>query len=71
MNINGKKEKSVANIVGHLYSVDLIGGCIGGFFGGIVLSIVGILEACVILAILKIGSLLLLLTYKKKVVLSH
>jgi len=67
----GKKEKTVANIVGHLYSIDLIGGCIGGFLGGMVLSIIGILEACIILSILKMGSLFLLLTYKKNMVLSH
>lgn len=66
----GRKEKTVANIVGHLYSIDLIGGCIGGFLGGIMLAVTGILEFCIILSILKMGSLFLLLTYKKKMLLS-
>lgn len=68
-NGNSDSPANIGKTVGVLYSIDLIGGWIGGLLGGIILSMIGILEGCLVLAFIKAGSLLLLLTYNKKVVL--
>jgi spermidine synthase len=65
--LNPNNGDSIGKTVGLLYSVDLFGGWIGGVIGGLILlPILGILAGCIMLAILKISSLLLLLTFPKK-----
>lgn len=58
---------SVGTTVGLFYSVDLVGGWIGGLFGGFVLfPMLGLLMGCIFLAALKLGSLLFLFTLPRK-----
>ncbi|MCX8110765.1 MAG: hypothetical protein N3D15_05905 [Syntrophorhabdaceae bacterium] len=57
-------KNNIGRTVGLLYSVDLLGGFIGGLLGGIMLSVIGILEGCITLAVLKICSVLILLRYR-------
>jgi spermidine synthase len=58
---------SVANTAGILYSADLLGGWIGGIAGGLILlPVLGLLTGCLLLAALKLSSLILLLTCPEK-----
>ncbi len=51
---------------GLLYGVDLLGGFLGGLFGGILLlPILGLKESCFMMAIIKISSLVLFLIFVK------
>ncbi len=57
----------IGKTVGLLYGVDLFGGWIGGMIGGFVLlPMLGLFKSCIMLAVLKTGSFLLLLTFSKK-----
>ncbi len=58
---------TVANTAGILYSADLIGGCIGGIAGGLILiPVLGLLMSCILIAVLKVSSIILLLTHTEK-----
>ncbi len=62
-----KGATSLGNTVGLLYGVDLLGGWVGGFAGGLILfPVLGLSMSCVILLFLKLGSLLFLFTLPKK-----
>ncbi|MCX5815731.1 MAG: spermine synthase [Proteobacteria bacterium] len=57
----------VGRTAGMLYGADLVGGCLGGIVGGlIVLPVLGLLQGCLLLAVLKATSLILLYTFPKK-----
>lgn len=65
--LNPNNGDSIGKTVGLLYSVDLFGGWIGGVIGGLILlPILGILAGCIMLAALKLSSLLLLMTFPEK-----
>jgi spermidine synthase len=50
-----------------LYGADLVGGWLGGIIGGfIVLPMLGLIQGCLLLAVLKATSLILLYTFPKK-----
>jgi spermidine synthase len=58
---------SVGKTAGVLYSIDLLGGWLGGVLSGIViLPLLGLLNGCIILISLKLSSLLLLLIPSRK-----
>lgn len=62
-----KSEKNISKTAGLLYGSDLIGGWIAGIIGSVfLLPVLGILETCIVLILIKTSSLLLLLTSKKK-----
>jgi spermidine synthase len=57
----------VGETVGALYGLDLLGGWIGGILGGfIIIPILGLVNGCYLLAVLKTSSFLLLFTLPKK-----
>lgn len=57
----------VGRTAGMLYGADLVGGWLGGIIGGlIVLPVLGLLQGCLLLAVLKATSLILLYTFPKK-----
>lgn len=57
----GRKE-SVGETAGALYGADLLGGWLAGILGGIILlPVLGLFNACMVMVILKLSSLLLLL----------
>jgi spermidine synthase len=61
-----EKEGALAHTAGLLYGADLLGGFIGGLFGGILLlPILGLRESCFMMAMIKISSLVLLLIFIK------
>ncbi len=56
-----KSSPSVGGTVGLLYGADLFGGWAGGLVGGaVLLPVLGLLETCLVVAVLKIASLLVL-----------
>ena len=61
------RRDDIGKTVGLLYCVDLLGGWVGGVFGGFLLiPTLGITQACLSLAILKVCSFLLLFTFPRK-----
>ncbi len=57
---------TVGRTVGIIYGADLLGGWIGGIAGGfILLPILGLLQGCILIAMLKTASLLLLICRRK------
>ncbi|MCX5809066.1 MAG: spermine synthase [Proteobacteria bacterium] len=59
--------KPVGKTAGMLYGADLVGGWLGGIIGGlIVLPVLGLIQGCILLAVLKATSLILLYTFPKK-----
>jgi spermidine synthase len=61
------KTQPVGKTAGMLYGADLVGGWLGGIIGGlIVLPVLGLLQGCLLLAVLKATSLILLYTFPKK-----
>lgn len=60
------KNKAIGNTAGILYGLDLIGACLGGIIGGlIVLPVLGTSNTCLFLSALKGTSLILLYTVPK------
>jgi len=60
------ENNTVGRTVGIIYGADLIGGWIGGIAGGfILLPILGLLQGCILIAMLKAASLLLLICRRK------
>ena len=60
------KEGTLGHTAGLLYGADLLGGFLGGLFGGILLlPILGLRESCFMMAMIKISSLVLLLIFIK------
>lgn len=58
-----RKNHVIGNTAGILYGLDLIGGCFGGIIGGLILlPVLGFLNTCLIIAVLKTTSLVLLYT---------
>ncbi len=59
-------ETRVGHTAGLLYGADLFGGFFGGLLGGVLLlPILGLMESCIMVAILKMSSLILLLIFLK------
>ena len=59
------QRKEVGETSGTLYFADLIGGCLAGVFGGVLLlPVIGIINTCLMLALLKSSSLTALIFYK-------
>lgn len=57
-----KNNQHVGGAVGTLYFADLLGGCIAGVIGGILLlPVLGLFNACVVIILFKLSSLVLLL----------
>ncbi|HOE16950.1 MAG TPA: fused MFS/spermidine synthase [Syntrophorhabdaceae bacterium] len=60
------EDNTVGRTVGIIYGADLLGGWIGGIAGGfILLPILGLLQGCILIAMLKTASLLLLICRRK------
>lgn len=60
------ENNTVGRTVGIIYGADLLGGWIGGIAGGfILLPILGLLQGCILIAMLKAASLLLLICRRK------
>jgi spermidine synthase len=60
------KEGTLGHAAGLLYGADLLGGFLGGLFGGILLlPILGLTQSCLLMAMIKISSLTLLLIFIK------
>jgi spermidine synthase len=60
------KGGTLSTTAGLLYGADLLGGFLGGLFGGVLLlPILGLKEACFMMAMIKISSLVLLLIFIK------
>jgi spermidine synthase len=60
------KENALGHTAGLLYGADLLGGFLGGLFGGILLlPILGLKEACFMMAMTKISSGILFLLFMK------
>jgi spermidine synthase len=61
-----RSHPEVGGAVGALYGADLLGGWVGGLIGGVVLlPVLGLLDTCLLVALLKFLSLLLVLTVPK------
>ncbi len=61
-----EKEGSFGHTAGLLYGADLLGGFLGGLFGGILLlPILGLKESCFMMGLIKMSSLALLLIFIK------
>ncbi len=59
------QKKEVGETSGTLYFADLIGGCLAGVLGGVLLlPVIGIIGACLVLTLLKLSSLSALILYK-------
>ncbi len=62
------KSNKIGQTVGILYSADLLGGWLAGILGGIILlPVFGLFNACMVMVILKLSSLLLLLVTNTKI----
>jgi len=60
-------QDTIGKTVGLLYGLDLLGGWLGGImFGLLILPVLGLLQGCLILAAIKISSVVLLLTFPGK-----
>jgi spermidine synthase len=61
-----EKEGTLGQTAGLLYGADLLGGFLGGLFGGVLLlPILGLKESCFMMGLIKISSLALLLIFTK------
>jgi spermidine synthase len=61
-----QKERTLGHTAGLLYGADLLGGFLGGLFGGILLlPILGLKESCFMMGLIKISSFTLLLIFVK------
>jgi len=61
-----RKERTLGHTAGLLYGADLVGGFLGGLFGGIfLLPILGLRESCFMMGLIKMSSLALLLIFIK------
>ncbi len=61
-----EKRGTLGHTAGLLYGADLLGGFLGGLFGGILLlPILGLKQSCFMTAMIKISSLVLLLVFIK------
>jgi len=61
-----EKREALGHAAGLLYGADLLGGFLGGLFGGVLLlPILGLKESCLVTAMLKISSGLLFLLFMK------
>jgi spermidine synthase len=64
-----KSHPNLSKTAGLLYGSDLFGGWIGGITGGVVLlPVLGLFETCMVAVILKISSLLILVTSKRSLI---
>ncbi len=60
------KEDALGRTAGLLYGADLLGGFLGGLFGGILLlPVLGLKQSCLMIAIIKTSSLVLFLIFMK------
>jgi spermidine synthase len=58
------KDRTLGHTAGLLYGADLLGGFLGGLFGGILLlPILGLKESCFVMGLIKISSVALLLIF--------
>ena len=63
----GIKER-VGEAAGTLYAADLVGGCIAGIFGGIILlPVLGLFGACMVMLIFKLSSLSVLIFCRRNI----
>jgi spermidine synthase len=61
-----EKEGTLGQTAGLLYGADLLGGFLGGLFGGVLLlPILGLKESCFMMGLIKISSLALFLIFAK------
>jgi spermidine synthase len=66
-----KEGNQIGETAGLLYFADLAGGWLAGIFGGIIfLPILGLFNTCLIIAFLKISSILLLFLVRKRLILN-
>lgn len=57
-----KRSENLSRTAGLLYSSDLLGGWLGGVIGGVVLlPILGLIETCIVVVLLKLSSLIMIL----------
>jgi len=55
------KQEAVSSAAGTLYACDLLGGWLAGILGGILLlPVIGLINTCFLLGILKLSSLIIL-----------
>ncbi len=60
------KQGALGHVAGLLYGADLLGGFLGGLFGGILLlPILGLKQSCFVMAIIKASSLVLFLIFMR------
>jgi len=60
------KERTIGHTAGLLYGADLLGGFLGGLFGGVLLlPVLGLKESCFMMGLIKMSSLALLLIFIK------
>jgi spermidine synthase len=60
------KKRTVGHTAGLLYGADLLGGFLGGLFGGVLLlPVLGLKESCFMMGLIKMSSLTLLLIFMK------
>jgi spermidine synthase len=58
------KEGMLGHTAGLLYGADLLGGFLGGLFGGVLLlPVLGLKESCFMMGLIKMSSLALLLVF--------
>jgi predicted membrane-bound spermidine synthase len=61
------KKENIGLAAGSLYSADLLGGWFAGILGGIVfLPILGLFNTCMVIVLVKLSSVGLLLSFRKK-----
>ena len=64
-----KSSSKIGQTGGLLYSADLLGGWIGGLIGGVVLlPVLGLLQTCMVVLILKLSSLIIVAISSRKFV---
>jgi len=60
------KKRTVGHTAGLLYGADLMGGFLGGLFGGVLLlPVLGLKESCFMVGLIKVSSLVLLLIFRR------
>ncbi len=61
-----KYSSDISKTAGLIYALDLLGGWLGGIIGGVVLlPALGVVQVCILLALLKIGSFIILILGKR------